>query len=427
MIFPCLILCFCLGGCGDDKKVELIIKTPMQAMRTISNQSIQDVPTFLTRAGSAYSREDPTVSPVVRTFNYVDEINAISETFNTPLAPDILFGALFNLAGYVDMGRVAPIDDIIDKTLFEDIDPYGWHIGKRDGKQFFMPFFYMQNILIYNKRLFRDCGLERFMAPGIGDWSLAEWQEILDTLAQKLPAGKYPLAIFARNNQGDTHIMTYLRAFGGDIFNAEGKFDFQQPKIIQALAWLQEGIRRKWFPPQPQNLEMKDCSELFINGQLAIYMFNNANRALYSNAEDYGFVNYPGNHATVFYNGFVIFDNGDPEKLKAAKKFIRYIYDTEEWLDLSAGNLPASKRVLNKYHDQIIMLDDFTKNSINVIDFVNKTPNWQGREDSVRSVFWPNIRQLLMLKVTPEQCAANLDKSCNKALEIGLSMRKLHE
>lgn len=172
---------------------------------------------------------------------------------------------------------------------------------------------------------------------------------------------------------------------------------------------------------------MKDCSELFANNQLAIYMFNNANRALYSNLNYYGFVNYPGNIATTFINGFEVFDNGDNGKVQAAKDFLKYLYETEEWLELSAGNIPVSKTVLAKYANRITMLTDFSANSVHVVDFMRNSPNWQGRDDSFRSVFWPNIHRLLAGAITPEECARKLDSACNAALASGRRDSTLHE
>lgn len=419
---------FCLAGCKEKEPIHLVIKTPLQEMNTISDKEIRSIPDFLSKASTEFSHERPEIRPDIKTFNYVDEIKAVTETFDTPAAPDILFGAFFNLSGYIDTGRVAPLDDVV-APFREDLEPFALKIGSREDRLYLLPFLSMQNILIYNKNLFRECGLERFIGQGreIQNWSLPEWEEILDTLAKKLPAGKYPLAIFAKNNQGDTHILSYLRAFGGAIFNEKGDFDFQQPNIVKALAWLQEGVRKGWFPPHPATLEMKDCSELFANGQLVIYMFNNANRAIYSNLNNYGFVNYPGDIATAFYNGFIVFDNGDPAKLRAAKDFLTYLYTTDKWLDLSAGNIPASQKTLEKYKDRIVMIKEFTQNSPHVVDFLNKSPNWQGKADSFRSVFWPNINKLLDLKITPEQCAIDLDEACNRALELGRQNRKLHQ
>lgn len=122
-----------------------------------------------------------------------------------------------------------------------------------------------------------------------------------------------------------------------------------------------------------------------------------------------------------------MFDNGDALKVKTAKDFIKYIYETEEWLDVSAGNIPASKTVAEKYKDQITMLDEFRANAVNVVDFMNNSPNWQGDDTSVRSVFWPNIHELLAGTITPQECAKALDKACNAALEKGRKNSTLHE
>jgi len=86
--------------------------------------------------------------------------------------------------------------------------------------------------------------------------------------------------------------MSYLRAFGSEIFDADGNFDLESPEAVQALTWLQSGVERVWYPPHPENLEMKDCSELFSTKKLVLYNFNGANKSLYDDLSNYGFVNY---------------------------------------------------------------------------------------------------------------------------------------
>ncbi|MBD5647615.1 MAG: extracellular solute-binding protein [Desulfovibrio sp.] len=427
-----LLFAALLGGCENEppKPVRLVIQTPLQEMNSVSNPHIRDATAFLKQASAAFAAQykKAPVLPEVMTFNRVDEVKAVPGSFGTETSPDILFGAFFNLAGYVDMGRVVPLDDFVSPLLKPDLDPQSLDAGSRKGQVYLLPFLNVQNILIYNKELFRRCGLENYIGHGreIQDWTLPEWQHILDTLAARLPHGIYPLAVYAGSNEGDTHILTFLRAFGGKIFDSEGRFDFQNPATVKALVWLQEGVRRGWFPPHPENLELKDCSELFANGQLAISPFNNSNSVLAGQLDEYGFVNFPGTVATTFYRGFAVLDNGDPARVQAAKDFLAYLYAHDEWRDLSAGNIPASRRTLRKYRDRIPMLDEFEHNAVNVVNFTNKSPNWQGREDSFRSVFWPNINKLLALKITPEQCAADLDRACNAALEQGRKLQKLH-
>lgn len=136
-----------------------------------------------------------------------------------------------------------------------------------------------------------------------------------------------------KNNQGDTHIMTFMRSYGSTIFDEEGNFDFESKETVQAL----------------------------------------------------------------------------------------------EWIDISAGNIPACKSVAEKYKDQIPMLDEFVSNAVHVVDFMNNSPNWQGDDTSVRSVFWPNIHELLSETITPQECTKALNDSCNAALQTGREKSKLHE
>ena len=434
ILLAAILCCGILTGCGDKKKKEditLIVKVPALLMNSVSNPDILDALTFLQQAGDAFAAqyEEANVTIQLESFEYVDEIKAITDSFDTDDATDILYEGYFNMASYIHTGRVVPLDDIISDDLRNDIDDASWAISKVNGKTYMMPFSSMQNILIYNKKHFESCGLEKYVSnrAEIQNWTMEEWTEILDTLAEKLPDRTYPMMMYGKNNQGDTHIMTLMRSYGGTIFDKEGNFDFESRETVQALEWIQEGISKGWYPPHPENLEISDINELFSNDQLSIHLFNNASLNLYDNFEEFGYVNFPGNLATSFITGFEVFDNGDETKTKAAKDFILFIYENEEWIDLSAGNIPACRSVAEKYKNQINMLDEFTANAEHVIDFMNNSPNWQGNDTSVRSVFWPNIHEMLSGTITPQECAEALNEACNAALQTGRENSILHE
>lgn len=332
-------------------------------MNALTRPEIRNVPMFLEQAGRAFaaSYDRARVTPVIKTFNYVDEAQAVTGSFDTENAPDVLFGAFFNMASYIHTGRVVPLDGVITDDLRRDIDDKIWKMGMVNGKTYMMPFLNMQNILIYNKELFRKCGLDACIGTGtqIRNWTIEEWEKILDTLAAKLPDGVYPLPYSPETIRAIRISCPISARLAGPFSTVRATSILQARRSCApwhgfSAAWTAGGIRRI------ENLEMKDCSELFANGQLAVYMFNNANRALYSDLEHYGFVNYPGNIATTFVNGFEVFDNGDADRLEAALAFLEYLYRTEEWLDLSAGNMPVSRKVLARYADRIAMLSDFS-------------------------------------------------------------------
>lgn len=436
----CILLAatVCLGvmtGCGSGEtapkeEVTLVVKVPPLAINSVCNPELSDSETFLRQVGEAFAAQytDADVTVKVEVFDYVNEIQAIPDKFGTEDATDVLYEGYFNMASYLHTGKVVPLDDIISDELRADVDEALWKMSMVDGKTYMIPFLSMQNILIYNKSLFAACGLESYAETdaSIQSWTMEEWTSILDQLAENLPAGSYPFLMYGKNNQGDTHIMSIMRAFGGTIFDENGNFNCEDERTVRALAWIQGGVDRGWYPPHPENLEVQDMSDLFGSGKLGVFLYNNANLILYDNIDDYGFVNFPGNVATSFVTGFEVFDNGDEAKLQAAKAFVKYIYDTPRWLDLSAGNLPACKSVSERYQDQIVMLNEFMSNQVNVVDFMNNSPNWQGGESSVRSVFWPNIHELLTGSMTPEECAKAIDDVCNAAFVQGRRNSSLH-
>ncbi len=439
---PCVLMAtaICLGmltTCGKSdessakKQITLIAEVPPISMYSVANTEINDSQEFLKEAAEAFSAqyEDADVTIDVKLFDYVDETKVITGNFDTEYATDILFEDYFNMLAYVYTGRVVPLNDIITDEIYDDIYESAWNMSSIDGKVYMMPYLSRQNLIIYNKSLMEQAGLNEYVADdgSIQNWTTDEWTEILDTLAEKLPDGVYPMFMYGKNNQGDTHIMSLIRAFGSNIFDSEGNFDFESDEAVTALTWISEGVKKGWFPTHCENLEITDNQELFNNNQLVFYFFNNANIPLYDNIEDYGFVNFPNNVATSFVTGFEVFDNGDDEKVKVAKDFIKYIYETDEWLDISAGNIPESKKVTEKYQDSITMLSEFSANEANVVDFMNNSPNWQGSDTSVRSVFYPHIHDLLTGSITPQECASALDEDCNKALEIGRSESVLHD
>jgi multiple sugar transport system substrate-binding protein len=425
-----------LGGCAKTtretkEQVTLIIKCPALVMRTDEDGSVVNAEAFLEKAGAAFASQyqQAEVTIDVRMFDYVDEAEAVTGSFDTEHAMDILFEDYFNMTAYIHTGRVVSLDDCITEQIRADIDETSWDISSVDGKTYMMPYLSRQNILIYNRELMEECGLGDYLTDPfrIQNWSVEEWTEILDTLAENLPTGVYPMTMYAKNNQGDTHIMSLLRAFGSDIFDEEGQFNLETPEGIEALNWIQQGVERGWYPPHAENLEIADAQELFNNNQLVFYIYNNANAVLYDDLEAYGFVNFPGNVATSFVTGFEVFDNGDDTKVQVAKDFLRYIYESDEWLAYSVGSIPESRKTVEAYADQIIMLEEFSENAVHVVDFMNSSPNWQGNDTSVRSVFWPHIHDLLLQTVTPEECARALDSDCNRALQIGWDSSTLHE
>ncbi|MFQ8601234.1 MAG: ABC transporter substrate-binding protein [Oscillospiraceae bacterium] len=219
--------------------------------------------------------------------------------------------------------------------------------------------------------------------------------------------------------------MTLLRAYGGDIFDENGNFAVNTPEGVRALEWLKSLNAQGITPKGAENLDLIANMELFYQGQMAICMGNQVNlndcRNLYG--LDVFLANFPSQdgdgYATGYLNGFTLFDNGNPEVIRVARDFIRFIYSDKDLLRYSLSSTPVLKSYVEEHKNEVWMMQEYSANSSNVVDFLHNTPNWEG----VRAAFYPNIQDLYRGTKTPDEVAAAIDESCNAAIAQGRAVQ----
>lgn len=419
-----------LLGCASsspEDTVHLLVKVPRTGHTVSFDDSITQIDQVISRLVDSFveNYHDIPVDVEVEVFEQNQYDNAIVNTYGTEKAPDVLYGDYFNMSTYIHTGAVIPLDDVVTSSVEESVYSYLWDLSTVEDRIYMMPYLARQNVLGYNKDMFRQAGLESFIRDDeITSWTRDEWTYILDTLAEKLPQGTYPMMMYAHSSQGDTHIMTLLRSAGSDFFDKTGHFNIATPEGIEALRWIQDGVDRGWYPPHAENLEIEDCSSLFRSGQLAIYMVNNASIGRYG--DTIGLVNFPGPDdggcATTFVSGFEVFDNGDERKLQVAKDFLAYVYSNDDLMKYAAGALPASKAISEQYGKDIQAFDLFLANQDNVVDFTGNNPDTR----AVREIFYTCIYDLLGHEATPEEIAERIDTECNAAIDEAIASTTLH-
>lgn len=440
MAFCCILTgCGILAGCAfspqpepkQPQPVTVRIKCPPMTMAYDAEHPDVEIYDLFSEAVEKFSAqyEDAEVNFIIEKFQYVDEKEQVIDKFGTEEAADILFGGSFNIPTYILEGRLAAWDEVIDDELREDIDDAIWRQCMADGKTYLMPYFQLQNNLMVNADMMRAAGLEEYIPPAdtIAQWSTEEFNLILHALRESIAEERsFPMFAYAANNQGDIHTMTLLRAYGCGIFDENGNFAVNTPEGIEALTWLKRLNEEEITPKGAENMDLAANMNLFYHGQLAVCMGNQVNlndcRNLYG--IDVFLANFPSldgkGYATSYLNGFTLFDNGKPEVMRAARDFIRFIYSDKELLRYSLSSTPVLKSYVEEHKDKVWMMQAYSDNSVNVVDFLNNTPNWEG----VRSSFYPHIIDLYRGNKTPEEVAAAIDESCNAAVAEGRNVKR---
>ena len=436
LLLALLLITAALAGCTakekEKEKVELYIAVPALTLDSVAYPDCRDsaamIETMFSRFAAQYTKYDVTLrNGRVKNFEQTAYADNITAVYGTSDCPDLSFGGYFAMSGYMYDGYMLPLDSVISDSIRADFSESTWHLSQgSNGKTYLMPFFSLENILCYNKELFRLCGLDAYISdePVIQGWSLEDWETILSTLRANLPEGKYPMMMYAKNNQGDTHTMITLRCQGSAFFDADGLFNLSTEEGIAGLQWLRDNYDKGYYPAHCEDLEIAEISEMFTSDQIAVHIWNPALASSYTDM-DIGYVNFPGSTSagvnSNWITGFMVFDTGDGKRAEVAKDFLQYIYANPELMDYSTGGLPCARSVAERWSGKITLGTELTANDVNAVDFTANNPNWA----AVRQAFWPHIHALLAGEETARQAAAGIDADCNAAI---LSVtRTLHD
>lgn len=424
----CFLILILASGC-KTKNESLIIKTGVQPFADFVDPNIHDAFEFLKAASEefkkVYNKKDLAIKVIQ--YSAARRKEEITDSFGTDDSPDIIFASQFNQSTYIHSGHLVSLDDIISPDMRSDISGDIWENCLVNNKTFMIPFITMQNVMCFNKKLFRLCGLDRYCIDEdkIQTWTIDEWDEVFSTLAKNLPSNIYPAMMYCGSDEGDTHIMMLLRSRGANIFTTDGKMDFRE--ALPVFRWIREGASKEFFPPHPELLTIADNSELFFSGQLALYIENAALERYADEAGiERGYVNFPSTEknglVTCFDMSFGVVDNGDKKRLATAKEFIKYIYNSH-WLDFSATCIPTSKKTAKKFSKELKSVAKYLNNKARNVNYTYNSANWLG----VRAVFYQHIKELFTTNKSVEEIAESLENDCNRALDLGRLKSSVHK
>jgi ABC-type glycerol-3-phosphate transport system substrate-binding protein len=171
-------------------------------------------------------------------------------------------GGIYNL---VAQKTLMALDPIISRDKV-DLNQYykGCVDGlKRDGKLWGLPFKAHPgvSILFYNQTEFERAG------AGVPDktWTLDKFLDAAKKVTKPDLYGFNPAT-------SQKTILTFVRAFGGELLDADGKkSQLNQPAALDAITWMYEAFNRHNIAPKPSvvTAQYENVDKAFTNGKLA--------------------------------------------------------------------------------------------------------------------------------------------------------------
>ncbi|MNZ64838.1 hypothetical protein D3C78_830120 [compost metagenome] len=279
--------------------------------------------------------------------------------------------------------------------------------------------------------MFKAAGLEQFVGgeTEIKTWTLAEYEQILDALKNKLPkdqySNAYPMSLFAVNTQGDTWNLAYLRMFGNSFFDEEGNIVLDDEKGAKAAAWLKKIYDAGYTNPGAQSVSSNDANAMFQNQQLAIsftnpVLFNNIKTNMENGTSpkfDMRLANIPsesGDPLTFTYVvGASVFNSKDAKKVEVAKDFVKFFSSDPELVKSSKNGIPVRTSVVDELKDSNPFFAAYDENAKYIFNFTGNVPGYS----QLRELLYPELQALYMGAKTPEQAVKDYQANGNKTIQ----------
>jgi multiple sugar transport system substrate-binding protein len=154
--------------------------------------------------------------------------------------PDLVAVDLIYMPAYAAAGQMTEITNLVNGLAFKDkLSPSHMRLGTYDGKIYSVPFNAEGSVLVYNKDLFKQAGLDPEKPP-------TNWGE-MEEAAKKITAlGNDTYGFYFSGSCAGCNAFTvlpYLWASGGDVLSEDGKTATVTDPNVKATL---EMLRRMW-------------------------------------------------------------------------------------------------------------------------------------------------------------------------------------
>lgn len=262
-------------------------------------------------------------------------------------APDALSVDLIYTPAFAASGQLADITDWA-KSLpyFDKLSPGHVSVGTFDGRIYGLPLSAEASVLMWNKGLFREAGLDPEKAP-------TTWADIRAAAEAVTKLGNERYGFYFSGQCGGCNIFTFMPlvwASGGELFVDDGaRVTLNTPQMLSALNFYRGMVADGLVPAGAQTDSGANFFGAFANGNIAISASGAfAIGALNSQYPDldYGVTFLPGqdgNWASFAGGDNIVITAGISEaKVKAVQAFMDFAYSIEGQTILAAnGSLPV--------------------------------------------------------------------------------------
>ena len=370
------------------------------------------------------------IKVTVEYLTYTDGDDKVNTALTAKAGPDlILEGPERLVANWGANGYMVNIADLFDDQDKAEISAAAVAACFKDANTAYeYPLCTVAHCMAINLNAFKEAGADQYLNLDTHTWSTEQFFNAVKALYAKF--GGTVGAVYCGGQGGDQGTRALVNnLYGGTFTNAEHtKYTWDDPKNIKALKALYdlEGIE---FDP---SIVASDEIANFYNGVFKMAFCWNAGQhvnpnsagtgaGLTANGDEIVYMQFPtedGGAAKLQGGiwGFGIFDNGDAARIEAAKKFIKFMCDSDYTANaVPSGFFAARTAVAGKelkvWADDPILTDYSNKILPSLGDYYQVTTGWA----PARTAWWNMLQKVGASDGSEEAITAAVAAGCAEA------------
>lgn len=330
-------------------------------------------------------------------------------------APDII-----DVQGML-WAEYAAADGLVDLTPYLEKQPEvkgefnqeGMTLWQYDGRQYMLPYYFSKSLMVYNKELFEEAGLE---GPP------ESFDEIVDYAGQIAALGDGRSGFITLNF--DWLYWALFAMNGVELLNEDmTEAAFNTPEMLDALTRLAEATTSGAINSISWTGRWVEPNNAFATGDIGMYqghgaaLFWIAGKAEWVSEDTLGVTAWPGGWGVPNAHGLGI--SASTPYPDEAFDFIK-IATSDKWQTVMADTFTIL--TLNESVDQALIdgLDDPLKADTLRLSLANMdkaTGNWVTPKDAaLKEAFWPEIQAALLGQKDPQEALDTAEAKVNRVL-----------
>lgn len=432
----CLLLACVILGLGiavveaSPKEIKLKYWVDPRLRQIEGMEEITSLPGDYERIqAQEFMKMYPNVSIEVEVIPFEDLAVRIPAAIASGAAPDLLRDYLGRTAQYWHQGVLEPLDDLIPQEEKEDYLPGFLDMYTVDGHIHALPMYAWVGHLVANKKIWEENEVAGLLPTDELAWTVQEFEAALRAVKQD---DFWPFGLFVPpDGQADYRYLAFFWIFGAKLYeNGDySRVALNSPAGIEALEFLVHLADEALIQPGATTMTSAQLDSMLWRGEIGMLGNTLAIWNGYENALRDGKVTrdvelvplpYPQKGAerpglAMGPQGIAVFKQKDPEKLKWAVEFARFLNQPEyqRVYAQNAGQFPSRISTGNPFGDEPDYATvQYMLNEYGAEDLGLTSPKY----NQVRAILSKEIQSALVHLKSPEKALADFEREANRQL-----------